>query len=652
MLALTLWTLASALDYAAVPIVVKVFFAKGESVFYNFALVLFLAFGLSYAGYDRWLKIPWVRVIVWLPPIINIALTLTNDLHGLFWSGFTRSDVGDNIVIFHHGPAYSWVAITSYIAVMIMIVSLLRVVFDSSVIRRRQARLLLLALLIPLASNILYQFEIPGFQGIDWTSVFFSITALVFLGALFGTRFLDIVPVARHLMIEEMDDGVLVLDTSDRIVDFNITIQKNFDVRKEHLGEALETVIPDFPTVVGLSANTSSENFTIQVGEGQKLRYFDTRLTILQDNREEPFAKLVVFRDITERFRTEAALTERVKELKCIHDLSLLVEMPEISLNEILQGSVQLIASAMQFSELAWAKLILEGKVYTTERYEEVSSKLTRAISISGREVGIVEVGYLGSTGEGDGSSPFLQEESNLLAIVTDRLGQIIQGAWAEEKLHETQNQLMEQQRDLAKLEERQRMARTLHDSVSQSVHSVVLFSETLAATLERGNHERAIQIVERLKESARQTHKETRLLLYELQAEGPKRSVNLIQDLEERLARVERHAGMRAEIIHNGSLEACPLETKNHLYWIATEALNNAMKHAQANQIKININCSAENVEMAIMDDGIGFEVEKEYFGGMGLGNMKERAELIDGQLTIQSKPNEGTTVQIYVEM
>ncbi len=131
------------------------------------------------------------------------------------------------------------------------------------------------------------------------------------------------------------------------------------------------------------------------------------------------------------------------------------------------------------------------------------------------------------------------------------RLGEIIH-------MQRAQNMLNKQQRELAKLEERKRMARDLHDSVSQSIHSMVLFSETLAATLEKGNYDRALQISDRIQESARQSHKETRLLLYELQFEGPNKQVNLIQDLKERLARVERHTGVKAEIIQEGILGKC----------------------------------------------------------------------------------------------
>jgi signal transduction histidine kinase len=177
----------------------------------------------------------------------------------------------------------------------------------------------------------------------------------------------------------------------------------------------------------------------------------------------------------------------------------------------------------------------------------------------------------------------------------------------------------------------------------------MVLFSETLAATIDKGNFERAGQIMERLQVSARQSHKETRLLLYELQAEGPGRNVDLIPNLEERLARVERHAGVRAQIVREGSVENIPREWHEDMFWIAVEALNNALKHAQARHVWVTFRCTSEQVEMEIKDDGVGFDIDKVVSGGLGLGNLRARADMISGKLTIQSEPGEGTKIRFF---
>ncbi|NTU56427.1 MAG: PAS domain S-box protein, partial [Anaerolineales bacterium] len=154
------------------------------------------------------------------------------------------------------------------------------------------------------------------------------------------------------------------------------------------------------------------------------------------------------------------------------------------------------------------------------------------------------------------------------LVDITDRIMQ-------EQTLQRTQAELMEQKLTSATLEERQRLARNLHDSLSQSVHSLVLFSQTLQSALEKNNFERAKRIVEQVQESARQSHKETRLLLYELQAPGKGRSVDLIHELESRLAKVENHAGIGSQIIVKGSAKDIPSAWTEDLYLMTIEALN-----------------------------------------------------------------------------
>jgi signal transduction histidine kinase len=195
-------------------------------------------------------------------------------------------------------------------------------------------------------------------------------------------------------------------------------------------------------------------------------------------------------------------------------------------------------------------------------------------------------------------------------------------------------------------------MGRDLHDSVNQSINSLVLFADTLASTLERQHYERAVKIAERLQESARQALKETRLLLDELQPAGPGRSIALAQDLETRLATVERRAGIKAQVILDGDLEDCPLPWHENLFWIAIEALNNALKHAQARSVQVILRPALKRMEMEIVDDGKGFDPARPYLGGLGLTTMRDRASLLGGTLDILSAPGKSTRVVFGAEI
>jgi len=155
-----------------------------------------------------------------------------------------------------------------------------------------------------------------------------------------------------------------------------------------------------------------------------------------------------------------------------------------------------------------------------------------------------------------------------------------------------------------------------------------------------------AAQIAKRLQESARQALKETRLMLYDLQSPRLEAGQNLIRKLDERLEAVERRAGVRASIILEGSLNEIPDSWNENLFWITIEALNNALKHAQARNMKIKIHCSMRQVELEIEDDGIGFDPARVRAGGLGLNTMRERAEALGGKLEIFSEPGQGTRI------
>lgn len=166
-------------------------------------------------------------------------------------------------------------------------------------------------------------------------------------------------------------------------------------------------------------------------------------------------------------------------------------------------------------------------------------------------------------------------------------------------------------------MEERQRLARNLHDSVNQSIHSLVYVAETLTAVLERRQFDLAQPIVEVLQESAHQALKETRLMLYQINQPLVNSGAQLIQSLEARLAMVERYARIKADIHLEGSLDDCPLEYTEQLFWIALEALNNALKHSQAHTLHIRLRCSPRQVELEVVDDGKGFDPAKVSAGG-----------------------------------
>lgn len=204
---------------------------------------------------------------------------------------------------------------------------------------------------------------------------------------------------------------------------------------------------------------------------------------------------------------------------------------------------------------------------------------------------------------------------------------------------------------DLAVIEERRRLARELHDSVTQSLYSVTLFAEAVRRLVENADYENTEGYLEQLGETSQKALKEMRLLIYELGPAALKRE-GLVAALERRLNAVERRAGVEADLLVNGSIDL-PKSVEEGLFRIAEEALNNALKHAASKSVTVQMRAEDRVVMLEVQDDGQGFDPRAVGGkGGMGLTSMRERAEELSGSLRVISAPGEGTKVWAQIEL
>ncbi len=213
-------------------------------------------------------------------------------------------------------------------------------------------------------------------------------------------------------------------------------------------------------------------------------------------------------------------------------------------------------------------------------------------------------------------------------------------------ELMKIEEDLKKSEMEKAISEERNRLARDLHDSVTQSIYSLTLLAEAGQRMIERGDLQQAESNHSRLREIAQQALQEMRLLVYELRPQVL-RNEGLIGALEHRLEAVERRAGIDARMVVDGELEI-PEELEVELLHISQEALNNALKHSKASEVVLFLCVDEDNLRLEVKDNGQGFDQQIACGkGGMGLTNMGERVEKIGGKLTIQSGPVSGTTIR-----
>jgi signal transduction histidine kinase len=236
---------------------------------------------------------------------------------------------------------------------------------------------------------------------------------------------------------------------------------------------------------------------------------------------------------------------------------------------------------------------------------------------------------------------PFSSDQVDLLQGLADQAAQAIDNA-----------QLREQTSQLAVMHERARLARELHDSVTQSLYSLTLLAEGWQRLIRRGQADNVAERLSEMGEIAQQALKEMRLLVYELRPPMLEEE-GLLGALQQRLAAVEKRAGVEARLLAEEMVDL-PAPIEEGLFRIAQEALNNSLKHAAATSVTVRLGTDDQELLLEVADNGRGFDMKAEtnYRGGIGLKTMGERAERLGGSLEVRSAPGQGTTVLVRLHI
>ncbi len=248
-------------------------------------------------------------------------------------------------------------------------------------------------------------------------------------------------------------------------------------------------------------------------------------------------------------------------------------------------------------------------------------------LSTKGRELGFFILGKH----EPGNPSP---EEILLLSSIGKQVGVAIENA-----------RLYEQAEQAAITAERSRLARELHDAVTQTLFSANLIADVIPRIWKR-NPDEGMQNLEELRQLTRGALAEMRTLLLEMRPESlvrPDLKSLLTQLAEAFIGRVR----VPVSLVIRGECELSQ-EVKIAFYRIAQEALNNIAKHSGARQVELRPECHPDQVNLCVQDDGLGFDINSIPPNHMGIGIMRERASSIGAQLKIESQPGQGTTIEL----
>jgi len=235
-----------------------------------------------------------------------------------------------------------------------------------------------------------------------------------------------------------------------------------------------------------------------------------------------------------------------------------------------------------------------------------------------------------------DQLNAYTGRHAELLLAVADHAAMAVENA-----------RLYERARGLAALEERQKLARELHDSVSQALFGIGLGARTARALLDRDPSKVAdpLDYVVSLAEAALT---EMRALIFELRPDALQQD-GLVGILDKQAAALAARHKLNIET-DLGSEPDTTLEVKEALYRIGQEALHNAVRHAHATTIWVRLNQAGQGLTLEILDNGVGFDPEGSFPGHLGLQSMRERAARMGAVILVESAPGEGARLQVIV--
>jgi diguanylate cyclase (GGDEF)-like protein len=306
--ALTEWTVFAFLEVISSEVPVKIVCSQLEYLGVATTPSFFLFFVLSYSHLDRWLTRRNL-ILLAIIPALTIGIAATNNQYFWLWSSYSLN-TSTNIITYGHGPWF-WVnVIYSYLLVIGANGLLIWDLFRFPRIYRRQIRSLLIASFIPWIANAIYIFKALPISSLDWTSVGFSFSSIIFFLVIFRYQIFELLPIGREAVFDSMGDGAIIVDDLDRIVDLNSTARNSLNMVEQNVvGQPVESLLIHFPEILEAIQEKNQAEMEIEL-KTQPKKFLDLRIFPLLDWRRKLSGKAILFRDITERKRADQLLEE------------------------------------------------------------------------------------------------------------------------------------------------------------------------------------------------------------------------------------------------------------------------------------------------------------------------------------------------------
>ncbi len=311
MAAVAWWAAWRALEGAAVSYDIKLTFGKLTYIGIASVAPLWLMAAVSYCGLDRWLTRSRV-IVLWIIPALTMLFAVTNDWQRWLWSDVIPAlNSPEGNLVYLRG--WWWYLSVAYNYVLLLVGSILLVrhalLMEHGL--RRQAVLLVTAVAVPWAANILNLLHIEVVRGFDLTPFALAISGAILAWGVFRFHLFDLLPLAHSAIIDDLQDAIVVIDNRRRVLDMNRAALRLVGLSHSPIGRSIDEVLAPWEQEINRYRD-------IPLVDGQVLlwptedspRYLELRITPLRDRREAVVGRIITARDVTDRHQADVQLRQ------------------------------------------------------------------------------------------------------------------------------------------------------------------------------------------------------------------------------------------------------------------------------------------------------------------------------------------------------
>jgi PAS domain S-box-containing protein len=309
--------LTYALELLSADLSLMLVWLKFEYIFSLSAPVVWLLFILAYCGHDAWITKRSV-VLLFVVPAIHLLAVWTNEFHYLNWAT-VEVQVVDGLAFFArtYGPIF-WIG-TIYLYCVVIAATVVMIVFilRSPNLYREQISALILSVILSWLGHILTLADLTFISNLDLTPFGYALACGPIVWSLLRYRLFEVMPAAHDMVVRSMSDAVIIIDTSNRVVDLNQAAETLINKKAVAvIGQSAATLVPQSPDVLARYRDMREAQGELIVGSGDQQRYLDLRISPLYDRGGQFRARIIVLRDVTSAKRAEKTISLYATELE------------------------------------------------------------------------------------------------------------------------------------------------------------------------------------------------------------------------------------------------------------------------------------------------------------------------------------------------